>query len=50
MSEAEKLDLLKDFEQLPEDKRQFVLGYMAGIASARTPEEPPEKTDEQKPA
>lgn len=45
MSEKDKAEIMKALSGLPEEKKQFVLGYAAGVA-AKT--EPDGKTDEHK--
>lgn len=34
MSDAERGEIMKAMCDLPDDKKQFVLGYAAGVASA----------------
>lgn len=37
MSEKDKAEIMEALKTLPEDKKQFVLGYAAGIAAKSEP-------------
>ena len=43
MSEKEKAEIMEALNGLPEEKKQFVLGYAAGVAAKTEPKD--EKAD-----
>ena len=45
MSEEKKREILENLDKLPEEKKQFVFGYMEGIAqmAEKTRKEPDEQ-------
>lgn len=45
VSDKERADIVEAVNNLPDDQKQFVLGYVAGVSAAAKPVEDPKPTD-----
>ena len=46
MCKEERCDVMEAFKDLPDDKKQFMLGYAAGISASTKPAEQPAKPED----
>ena len=48
MSDKDRAEILEAIRDLPEDKKQFLLGYAAGIVAKNGDQDKPSEKDEKK--
>ena len=48
MSDKERGEIMEALKELPEDKKQFLLGYAAGVVAKSGDQDKPSEKDEKK--